>query len=147
MSESSAERNPLDILAEEFIARFRAGERPSLTEYIQRRPELAEEIRELFPTLIEMECFKPGDQTSDFASAADSENSHPAQVGEFRILREIGRRGMGIVYEALQETLGRHVALKVLPAGALADPKRGERFRREARAAAKLHHTNIVPVF
>ena len=54
---------------------------------------------------------------------------------------------MGVVYEAVQESLGRHVALKVLPAEALPDPKRLERFRREARSAARLHHTNIVPVF
>jgi serine/threonine protein kinase/Tfp pilus assembly protein PilF len=147
MAESSSERNPLDVLAEEFLDRYRAGERPALSEFIERHPELACEIRELFPTLIEVEFLKPGDQTSDFSPRADADSSHPAQIGEFRILREVGRGGMGVVYEALQETLGRHVALKVLPAGALADPRRAERFRREARAAAKLHHTNIVPVF
>ena len=54
---------------------------------------------------------------------------------------------MGIVYEALQESLGRHVALKVLPKSALLNPTYLERFRREAKAAARLHHTNIVPVF
>ena len=54
---------------------------------------------------------------------------------------------MGIVYEAVQESLGRHVALKVLPQHRLRDPNQLERFRREARAAAMLHHTNIVPVF
>jgi len=54
---------------------------------------------------------------------------------------------MGIVYEAEQVSLGRHVALKVLPDKALLDPNHKRRFEREARAAAKLHHTNIVPVF
>jgi serine/threonine protein kinase/predicted Zn-dependent protease len=147
MAESSAQRNPLEVLAEEFVARIRAGERPTLTEYVERQPDLAAEIRDLFPALVEMEDFKPGDQTSDFLPRVDTGGMHPLQIGEFRILREIGRGGMGVVYEALQETLGRHVALKVLPAGALADPRRAERFRREARAAAKLHHTNIVPVF
>jgi serine/threonine protein kinase len=68
-------------------------------------------------------------------------------LGDYRILREIGRGGMGVVYEAEQESLCRHVALKVLPGHALLDPRQVARFHREARAAARLHHTNIVPVF
>src|SRR5262249_12853268 len=69
------------------------------------------------------------------------------QVGDFRIVREVGRGGMGVVYEAEQISLGRHVALKVLPQKLLLDARSKSRFEREARAAAKLHHTNIVPVF
>jgi serine/threonine protein kinase/WD40 repeat protein len=147
MSDSSADRDPLDRLAEEFVARFRAGQRPSLTEYAERHPELAEQIRDLFPALVEMEQLKPvtADHTGAFTPSV--EPSDPARIGEFRILRRVGHGGMGIVYEAVQESLGRHVALKLLPIDALADPKRLERFRREAKAAAKLHHTNIVPVF
>ncbi len=71
----------------------------------------------------------------------------PTQLGDFRLLREVGRGGMGIVYEAVQESLGRRVALKVLPLAATLDPKRLQRFQNEARAAAGLHHTNIVPVY
>jgi serine/threonine protein kinase/Flp pilus assembly protein TadD len=71
----------------------------------------------------------------------------PEQLGDYRILREIGRGGMGVVYEAMQESLGRHVALKVLPFHSLLAPTHRERFQREARAAARLHHSNIVPVF
>src|SRR5207237_9107386 len=71
----------------------------------------------------------------------------PQQLGEYRILRQVGRGGMGVVYEAVQESLGRHVALKALLYHRLANPQLVERFHREARAAARLHHTNIVPVF
>jgi len=71
----------------------------------------------------------------------------PNQLGDFRILRRVGAGGMGVVYEAVRESLGRHVALKLLPAEALLDPKKLERFRREAKAAAKLCRTNTVPVF
>ena len=69
------------------------------------------------------------------------------QIGDYRILRQIGRGGMGVVYEAEQISLGRRVALKVLPERASSDRMILERFRREARAAARLHHTNIVPVY
>ncbi len=69
------------------------------------------------------------------------------QLGDFRLVREIGRGGMGVVYEAEQVSLGRRVALKVLPPTVGQDPSRKARFEREARAAAKLHHTNIVQVF
>src|SRR5207248_254630 len=68
-------------------------------------------------------------------------------LGDFRIIREIARGGMGIVYEAEQISLGRRVALKVLPFAATLDPKQLQRFKNEAQAAAQLHHTNIVPVF
>ena len=69
------------------------------------------------------------------------------QIGDYRIIREIGRGGMGVVYEAEQISLGRRVALKVLPGQVSDDPKVLDRFRRDVKAAARLHHTNIVPVF
>jgi serine/threonine protein kinase len=70
-----------------------------------------------------------------------------AQLGDYRIVREVGRGGMGVVYEAEQVSLGRRVALKVLPFAATLDRRHLQRFHNEARAAAGLHHTNIVPVF
>ncbi len=69
------------------------------------------------------------------------------QLGDYRIVRELGRGAMGAVFEATQESLGRRVALKVLPGTFALDPKRLERFRREARATARIHHPNIVPVY
>ncbi len=71
----------------------------------------------------------------------------PSRLGEYRLLREIGRGGMGVVYEAVQESLARPVALKVLPAGLAARGSYLERFRREARVAGRLHHTHIVAVY
>jgi serine/threonine protein kinase len=68
-------------------------------------------------------------------------------LGDFHLVREVGRGGMGIVYEAVQLSLGRRVALKVLPFAATLDPKQLQRFKNEAQAAAHLHHPNIVPVF
>ncbi len=139
----SSEFDPLDELAEEFLARFRRGERPSLAEYEHRHPDQAARIRALFPALVEVE--RAGEPTDRSGAPGPPDVPLPARVGEFRVLRKVGEGGMGVVYEAVQESLGRHVALKVLP------PTRTgvylERFRREARAAAKLHHTNIVPVF
>ncbi len=135
--------DPLNALAEEFVGRYRRGERPALSEYTARHPELAEEIRELFPALVMMEDLgSVGGQPAPPGPAAV-----PEQLGDFRILREIGRGGMGVVYEAVQESLGRPVALKILPFHHLMEASHLERFRREARAAAQLHHTNIVPVF
>jgi serine/threonine protein kinase len=144
MSEAASEPDPLDALAEAFLEECRLGLTPSVSEYARRHPELAERIRDLFPALLALEGVQPGAGPQPDAPAG---RPPPERLGEYRLLRELGRGGMGVVYEAVHETLGRHVALKVLPFNELADPIHLERFRREARAAAKLHHTNIVPVF
>jgi WD40 repeat protein/serine/threonine protein kinase len=136
----------LNRLAEEFAERFRDGERPSLGEYIDRHPELADDIRECFPALVEMERVKVA-RRKVAAPPATGPLPPLERLGDFRILREIGRGGMGVVYEAEQLSLGRHVALKVLSKRRLVDAGAKKRFEREAKAAARLHHTNIVPVF
>ncbi len=83
-------------------------------------------------------------------TAVDSDGIHSTsdlgRIGDFRILREIGRGGMGVVYEAQQISLRRRVALKVLPFAAAIDPRQIQRFKNEALAAAHLQHPNIVPV-
>jgi len=146
---TESDRVLLDRLAEEFAERHRRGESPSVSEYAERHPELADQIRDLFPALLAMERLKPtADLTAVFGEdATQVTGRRPRYLGEYRLLREVGRGGMGVVYEAVQESLGRHVALKVFPGGALGGPTHLERFRREARAAGRLHHTNIVPVF
>ncbi len=77
----------------------------------------------------------------------DQATSPTPALGDFRILRQVGRGGMGVVYEAEQVSLHRRVALKVLPFASALDPQQLRRFQTEAQAAAQLHHTNIVPVF
>ena len=150
MNTSSDARNPVEALAEEFLDRKRRGEQPTLREYVERYPELADDLRDLFPALVMMEDL--GESSGGTTGSLADDNGAAVGVrlqrlGDYRILRQIGRGGMGVVYEAEQESLGRRVALKVLSASSLLDPKQVRRFEREAKAAAKLHHTNIVPVF
>jgi WD40 repeat protein/serine/threonine protein kinase len=149
MSASTSGPDLFNLLADEFADRYRRGERPPLSEYTDRYPELAEQIRELFPALVAIEQFGTGAEEATGPRPVQPETTKPVpeRLGDYRIVREIARGGMGVVYEAVQESLGRHVALKVLPQHRLSDPSLLERFRREARAAAMLHHTNIVPVF
>ncbi|MBI1827830.1 MAG: serine/threonine protein kinase [Planctomycetes bacterium] len=139
------DRDPLEALATEFVKKCRDGLRPAIEEYARNFPDLADEIRELFPTLLAVEGIK--DATNGSIIAGRSPTPEFEQIGDFRILREIGRGGMGIVYEAQQVSLDRHVAIKILPAEFTNDARRRERFDREARTAARLHHTNIVPIF
>jgi formylglycine-generating enzyme required for sulfatase activity len=127
-AETSGDHDMMEQLTRELAERRRRGESPTPQEYLARYPHLAAEVHKLF--------------------GAAAPTTPPAeQLGDYRIVRELGRGGMGVVYEAEQLSLGRHVALKVLPAHAGRDGHARERFRREARAAARLHHTNIVPVF
>ncbi len=145
----------LSELAHEFAEHLRRGTQPVneeiieevIEEFVQRLPRCENEIRELFPAVAMMESLH-GPTTAD--SADDSSTGRPLfgrRLGDYLILREMGRGGMGVVYEAVQESLSRRVALKVLPSRAGLNKHLLERFHREARACAKLHHTNIVPVF
>jgi hypothetical protein len=147
MATLSSERYVLlNRLGDEFAGRYRRGERPTLQEYVDRHPDLADDIREYLPRLVEIERVK--ENRREVQEPPREAPSPPLErLGDYRILREIGRGGMGVVYEAEQVSLGRHVALKVLPSQHRQDTRTGSRFEREAKAAAKLHHTNIVPVF
>jgi WD40 repeat protein/serine/threonine protein kinase len=141
--------DPFGQIADEFVAAFRQGKRPSVEEFARRYPAHADEIRDMLPALVLMEKAKSADDTSGQRRRAKASTTAVplSQLGDYQLLREVGRGGMGVVYEAQQLSLGRHVAIKVLPSHALLDPRQLGRFQREARSAAKLHHTNIVPVF
>jgi serine/threonine protein kinase len=137
----------LDVIAEEFLERCRRGEDPSVVDYAARYPQWAADIREMFPTIMAVEQAKREDDPTVHAAPAGAPDVALERLGDFRIVREIGRGGMGVVYEAEQESLGRRVAIKILPNQFVGDAPRRKRFEREARMAAKLHHTNIVPIF
>src|SRR5262249_28839952 len=141
--------DPFGQIADEFVEAFRQGKRPSVEEFARRYPEHADQIRDMLPALVLMEKAKSAnDASGEGGKAAVPAAAVPLrQLGDYQILREVGRGGMGVVYEAQQLSLGRHVAIKVLPPHALLDPRQLGRFQREARSAARLHHTNIVPVF
>jgi hypothetical protein len=127
-----------------------AGQRPDRRAFAARFPDLAEALE---PCLQGLDLLNAMTSESGGPSrpAAGTKGAGPFaaadELGDFRIVREIGRGGMGIVYEALQLSLGRRVALKVLPFAGAFDPRQLQRFRHEAQAAAQLHHSNIVPVY
>ena len=146
MSESPTERDPLELLAAEYTERLRQGHHPSISDYAVQHPELADEIRDLFPTIVITERMKTRQARSSDGRASLGGKTLE-RLGDFRLIREIGRGGMGVVFEAEQESLGRRVAVKVLPRQVLLDDRHLKRFQREARIAANLHHTNIVEVF
>ena len=113
--------------------------------WCEQYPRFAEDLAELLPGLLLMESVAT--ETSEAASRRAHLEPIPESIGEYRIKAQIGRGGMGIVYLAEQASLGREVALKVLPTNIDLDRGFLERFKREAQAAAKLLHPNIVPVF
>jgi|HubBroStandDraft_6_1064221.scaffolds.fasta_scaffold24982_3 serine/threonine protein kinase len=145
MISSQSDGHPLEALAAEFVARRRRGERPTIDEYVANHPDLAEPIRDLFPTIGVLEDVRE-QQNASPDDRGLPRRAKLTRLGDFRIVREIGRGGMGIVYEAVQESLRRRVAVKVLATRSPLDDKDRQRFLREARTAGQLHHTNIVPI-
>jgi serine/threonine protein kinase len=135
-------------LVESLTARLQAGQPIDLDRIARDHPAQAEPLRQLLPALEALAgvAVKDRGPVSD-SGAPDLDMSLRGVLGDFRIVREIGRGGMGVVYEAVQLSLDRRVALKVLPFAATLNPRQRQRFQTEARAAAQLHHSNIVPVY
>jgi len=148
MTDSPRERDPVELLADEFAARCRRGESPSVAEYAAKHPRYAGKIEQLFPAVAMLEQLRTDEKAKREAASERARFARPPEhIGDFDIVQEIGRGGMGIVYEAEQRSLARRVALKVLPKHILLLDRHLVRFQREAQTAAKLRHTNIVPVF
>lgn len=148
MTSPSDDETPSRIsqLVAEFMDELRGGRQPQLHEFCQRAGNEAEELRPLLATIVSLESAR--DRASPTAIGTPlSAPSMPTQLGDFRLLREAGRGGMGVVFEAIEIPLNRRVAVKVLDQRVVSDAVALQRFEREARAAATLHHTNIVPVF
>jgi WD40 repeat protein/serine/threonine protein kinase len=139
LSQDQAVESLLGRIAGEFTDRLQRGENPSIEEYAGQYPQIAELLRQVLPSLQVIDSVSPSDPVQ-------ANGSVPGCLGDFRIIREVGRGGMGVVYQAEQVSLNRRVALKVLPFAATMDPRQLQRFQNEARAAASLEHPHIVPV-
>jgi outer membrane protein assembly factor BamB/tRNA A-37 threonylcarbamoyl transferase component Bud32 len=118
-----------------YLADLQTGQVPDRAQLLAAHPEIAAQLEQCLAGI------------EFIHHAARSPAGTTAQLGDFRIVREVGRGGMGVVYEAEQLSLKRKVALKVLRFGAVADAEVMKRFQREAETVARLHHTNIVPIF
>jgi WD40 repeat protein/serine/threonine protein kinase len=145
---SRSGNSQLARVLEEYLADLEAGKPPSAAELIRAHPELADDLQACLASLEFIHRAAVDRTTPDPGRSGEAAEEFSGRtLGDFRILREIGRGGMGVVYEAEQMSLRRRVALKILPLAGMLDQKQLARFRNEAHAAAQLHHTNIVPVF
>jgi serine/threonine protein kinase len=142
---SDAQQERLAEILSEYLDGIDGGWAPPLDELAAAHPDLAQPLREYVASLnllqraVEDATVKPRKRPTTQVLER--------QLGDYRLIREIGRGGMGVVYEARQLSLGRTVALKLLGFAALLDQKQIQRFQNEAQAAAGLHHPNIVSVF
>jgi serine/threonine protein kinase/Flp pilus assembly protein TadD len=136
-------------ILEEFLTKLESGARLNPEDLTARCPDLAEPLKACLASLefLHDASLSLRDPSAPELPAASEFQTDLGPLGDFQLVREIGRGGMGVVYEAEQISLSRRVALKVLPFAAALDARQLQRFKNEAQAAACLHHTNIVPIF
>ncbi|TWT43335.1 protein kinase domain-containing protein [Botrimarina hoheduenensis] len=169
--DESREQRLVEVL-DHYVAALEAGRAPHAAEVLAEHPDLAADLVECLEGVETIHravrLARPDEQDSDAtidsplappsapvppheAEAASDRPvapaGEPSQIGDYLVRGEIGRGGMGVVYEAEERSLRRRVALKVLPFAAVLDQRQIARFRNEAQAAAQLHHPHIVPVF
>jgi eukaryotic-like serine/threonine-protein kinase len=140
---------------DEFVAeladRISAGESLDLDALALESPDGVERVRRLIPAMAVMARLRASSDAEPVEPAVKASPGTGVEpggfLGDFRTVRVIGRGGMGVVYDAVQVSLKRRVALKILPVGSAGDPRKLKRFQIEAQAAACLHHPHIVPVY
>jgi serine/threonine protein kinase len=138
--------DPIERLATEYLDLLRSGTAPSIDAYVAQFPEWEPQIRELFPLIAALEDWKV-DREQSVTRGPMPEQFNIPRLGDCQILREIGRGGMGVVFEAEQAPIGRRVAVKLLPWKFSERSRWRERFQQEARTVAALRHPHIVPVY
>ena len=132
---------------DEYLAELQAGRRPSRVEFVDRHPEIAEALDRGLDVLEFLHATAGSTESRDAGPPVVEDLPPETVLGDYRLIREVGRGGMGVVYEAQQISLGRRVAVKVLSGAGVLDPRRLQRFRIEAQAVAQLNHPHIVPIF
>lgn len=150
LSRSDFDIDPLLAdLIEEVTCGLQSGRTTPIEELVARDPARAELIRRLLPSLRMLTGLASGRDGEPVVgeSAVVSASRAGRRLGDYHLLAELGRGGMGIVFEAVQESLGRRVALKILPTAAALDQRAVSRFQIEAQAAARLQHAHIVPIY
>lgn len=144
-SQNDSNENRIQEVIEAFLDAVAAGQMPDRDQIIAAHPDLADELRAFFADHIRM--MVAAAPVRNALNDLSSSESFPQPFGDYELLAEIGRGGMGVVYKSRQISLNRVVALKRIRAGQLASPEEVARFRREAAAAAGLDHPNIVPIY
>ena len=143
------QKDRLTGILDQYLSALDGDVPPQREELLRQHPDLAEPLAAYLDSLDELHNAAAGFAGASKAAdeATDTSPADEKRLGDYRLLREIGRGGMGVVYEAQQISLDRRVALKVLPFAAVLDAKQIARFKNEAQAAAQLDHPNIVSVF
>ena len=144
---SLGEQQQLTDILDRYLQRIENGESPNPEELLASYPQWSTILRRYLESLGVLHLAARGMDDSAPALAIAPNFAEDRLLGDYEIRRQIGRGGMGIVYEARQVSLDRRVALKVLPLAAVLDSRQIARFRREAQAAAQLHHPHVVPVY